>query len=123
MTILFGRIIQGIGAAGTASIAMALIGDLYSGAQESKALGIIESSNGAGKFFSPIIGSVIALITWYSVFFSFPILCFESAIFYLVRCKGKEKMGGKPLPKYLGAYLCNLLYCSEIYQNKGNKGY
>ncbi|MGM0875645.1 MAG: MFS transporter [Bacillota bacterium] len=103
MMILFGRIIQGIGAAGTAPIAMALIGDLYSGAQESKALGIIESSNGVGKILSPIIGSVIALITWYAVFFTFPILCFATAIFIWFSVKEKKKMEGKPLPEYLGA--------------------
>src|SRR5690606_35694784 len=34
------RSIQGLGAAGTSPIAMALVGDLYSGGQESKALGL-----------------------------------------------------------------------------------
>ncbi|MFC0272546.1 MFS transporter [Metabacillus herbersteinensis] len=110
--ILIGRIVQGIGAAGTAPIAMALIGDLYSGEQESKALGIIESSNGAGKILSPIIGSVIALITWYAVFFTFPILCFATAIFIWFSVKEKKKMEGKPLPEYLGAL-------KQIFKQKG----
>jgi MFS transporter, ACDE family, multidrug resistance protein len=112
MMILLGRIIQGIGAAGTAPIAMALIGDLYSGAQESKALGIIESSNGVGKILSPIIGSAIALITWFAVFFTFPILCFATAIFIWFGVKEKKKEKGKALPEYLGAL-------KQIFKDKG----
>ncbi|MED4731250.1 MFS transporter [Aneurinibacillus migulanus] len=110
--ILVGRMIQGIGAAGTAPIAMALIGDLYSGAQESKALGIIESSNGMGKILSPIIGSAIALITWYAVFFTFPILCFAVAAYVWFGVKEKKKAEGQPLPKYLGAV-------KQIFKDKG----
>ncbi|MGG1571730.1 MFS transporter [Fictibacillus sp. NRS-1165] len=112
MVILIGRVIQGIGAAGTSPIAMALIGDLYSGTQESKALGIIESTNGIGKILSPILGSVIALITWFAVFFTFPILCFATAAFIWFGVKEKKKMDGKPLPEYLGAL-------KQIFKQKG----
>ena len=38
--ILAGRVLQGIGAAGTAPIAMALCGDLFSGKERSKTLGL-----------------------------------------------------------------------------------
>ncbi len=99
--ILIGRIIQGIGAAGTAYIAMALVGDLYSGAQESKALGLIESSNGTGKILSPILGSLIALISWFAVFFAFPILCFITAVLVWFIVKEEKRVEFKPLPKYL----------------------
>ena len=112
ITILIGRIIQGIGAAGTAPIAMALIGDIYTGAQESKALGIIESSNGLGKILSPIIGSAIALISWFAVFFTFPILCFATAIFLWFAVKEKKKKSGKPLPEYLESL-------KKIFKQKG----
>ncbi len=110
--ILLGRIIQGLGAAGTSPIAMALIGDLYSGAQESKALGINESSNGFGKILSPIIGSSIALITWFAVFFTFPVLCFLLALFVWFGVKEKKKAQGKPLPEYLTAL-------KKIFKQKG----
>lgn len=110
--ILIGRIIQGIGAAGTSPIAMALIGDVYSGAKESKALGIIESTNGLGKILSPIIGSLIALIIWFAVFFTFPILCFATAVFVWIGVKEKKKKQGKPLPEYLGAL-------KQIFKQKG----
>lgn len=77
---LTGRIVQGIGAAGTAPIAMALVSDLYSQSERSSALGIIEAANGLGKVISPILGSLIALITWYAIFFTFPILTVPIAL-------------------------------------------
>src|SRR5699024_10462082 len=66
--IMAGRMIQGIGAAGTAPIAMALTGDLFRGGKRSKVLGLVEASNGFGKVVSPIIGSLLGLLFWYAVF-------------------------------------------------------
>jgi len=92
--ILIGRTLQGIGAAGTASIAMALTGDLFDKAQESKVLGIVEASNGFGKVLSPIIGSLAALIVWYAAFFVFPVFCaisiFLTWLFIKEKAKKKE---------------------------------
>lgn len=98
--ILAGRIVQGIGAAGTAPIAMALSSDLFTGKSRSKALGLIEASNGMGKVLSPIFGSLLALITWYAVFFSFPILCvpLAAAAWFLIpepSSKNKKKQSVK----------------------------
>ncbi|WP_307400348.1 MFS transporter [Desulfofundulus luciae] len=72
--ILGGRILQGIGAAGTAPIAMALTGDLFTGKQRGIALGIIEAANGLGKVVSPILGALLGLITWYATFLFFPLV-------------------------------------------------
>ncbi|MCY8233507.1 MFS transporter [Priestia endophytica] len=69
-----GRIIQGVGAAGTTPLAMALAGDLFSGDRRAKVLGILEVYNGIGKVIAPIIGAVIALIAWYALFFLFPLV-------------------------------------------------
>ena len=44
--ILAGRVMQGIGAAGTTPMAMALNGDLFKGGEQSKVLGLVEASNG-----------------------------------------------------------------------------
>ncbi len=99
--ILIARIIQGIGAAGTSPIAMALIGDIYSGAKESKALGTIEATNGLGKVLSPVLGSLIALLTWYAVFFAFPVLCFLTAVAVWFLIKEKKPSQPKPLKQYL----------------------
>ena len=73
LLIMVGRIIQGIGAAGTAPLAMALVGDLYQGKARSKVLGFLEAANGLGKVISPILGSLIGLLAWWAVFF-FPVL-------------------------------------------------
>ncbi|AEH54372.1 major facilitator superfamily MFS_1 [Heyndrickxia coagulans 2-6] len=69
-----GRTLQGIGAAGTAPIAMALTGDLFKGDKESQVLGLVEASNGFGKVLSPILGALIALLVWYGTFFAFPVV-------------------------------------------------
>lgn len=100
--VIIARAIQGLGAAGTAPIAMALVGDLYKSAIESKALGLTEAANGAGKVLSPIIGSLLALIVWYAAFFAFPLFCLLSllAVMFLIKePKTKKK------PKKLGAYI------------------
>ncbi|TDF95866.1 MFS transporter [Paenibacillus piri] len=95
--VIIARAIQGLGAAGTAPIAMALAGDLYKGGTESKALGLTEASNGMGKVLSPIIGSLLALIVWYAAFFAFPIFCAISlaAVIFLL----KEPKKQQPAPK------------------------
>jgi len=78
--IISGRILQGIGAAGTAPVAMALAGDLFTGKERSKALGYIEASNGMGKVVSPVLGSLIGLIAWFATFFMFPVLTVPAAL-------------------------------------------
>ncbi|UQZ82797.1 Bacillibactin exporter [Paenibacillus konkukensis] len=111
--IIAARAIQGFGAAGTAAIAMALAGDLYKGATESKVLGLTEASNGTGKVVSPIIGSLLALVVWYAAFFAFPVFCLLSllaVIFFL-----KEPKKEQPAPK-LGPYLHKI---GSILKQKG----
>lgn len=88
--ILIGRTLQGVGAAGTAPIAMALTGDLFNGGEQSRVLGIFEASNGMGKVLSPILGSLFGLIIWYSVFFVFPALCLLSIILVFIFIKEKK---------------------------------
>ncbi len=70
--IVSGRIIQGIGAAGTTPIAMALTGDLFAGKKRSKSLGVVEAANGMGKVVSPVLGAALGLIAWYAPFLFFP---------------------------------------------------
>ncbi|MEG6511341.1 MFS transporter [Desulforamulus ruminis] len=72
--ILGSRVLQGIGAAGTAPIAMAFCGDLWKGKERAKSLGVIEASNGMGKVSSPILGALVGLIAWWAIFFFFPIV-------------------------------------------------
>jgi ACDE family multidrug resistance protein len=97
------RAIQGLGAAGTAPIAMALVGDLYSGGTESKALGLTEAANGLGKVISPILGAALALIVWYASFFAFPIFCLLSlvAVMFLIKEPKEKSSEQQPIGKYL----------------------
>ena len=78
--LLSGRVIQGIGAAGTGPIAMALVSDIFTSNERSKALGSIEAANGLGKVLSPILGSAIALIVWYAIFFVYALFSVPIAI-------------------------------------------
>ncbi|SEB76406.1 MFS transporter [Paenibacillus sp. GP183] len=94
--VVIARTIQGIGAAGTASIAMALVGDLYKGATESKALGLTEASNGAGKVVSPILGSLLALWVWFAPFFAFPVFCLLSLLAVIFILKEPKKSNEPP---------------------------
>lgn len=102
MWILAGRVLQGMGAAGTAPIAMALTGDLFKGAEQSKVLGLVEASNGFGKVISPILGSLLAILFWYAAFFAFPIFCLVSIILTIIFVKEKKaEKEPPPLRKYV----------------------
>jgi len=104
--ILIGRTIQGIGAAGTSPIAMALTGDLFKGGEQSRVLGIYEASNGLGKVLSPILGSLFALIVWYSVFFTFPVLSLFSVLLVWIFVKEKSnRQAPPPFRKYVRGLL------------------
>lgn len=104
--IIVGRILQGIGAAGTAPIAMALIGDLFRGGERSRILGIFEASNGLGKVLSPILGSLLALIVWNSVFFAFPVISLISILFVWIFIKEERNFQAPPpFKKYVKGLL------------------
>ncbi|GBF76122.1 MFS transporter [Paenibacillus sp. 598K] len=100
--VITARALQGLGAAGTAPIAMALVGDKYKGGEESEALGLIEAANGTGKVISPILGSLLALIVWYAPFFAFPLFCALSliAMIWLIQ-EPKSKQQPQPVGDYI----------------------
>ncbi len=104
--IIIGRSLQGMGAAGGAPIAMALIGDLFRSGERSRILGIYEASNGLGKVLSPILGSLFALIVWHSVFFVFPVLSIISVILVWIFVKEKDnRQVPPPFRKYVRGLL------------------
>lgn len=95
--IMIGRVLQGIGAAGTSPIVMPLIGDLFKKDEDvSSSLGIIETSNTFGKVLSPILGSLLAGFVWFLPFFAFPVFCIISALLILFLIK-KPKQEEEPL--------------------------
>ena len=113
LPIMGGRILQGIGAAGTAPISMALASDIFTSNERSKVLGMLESSNGLGKVASPILGSIIGLIAWWAVFFVFPILCIPIALGMLFVVKEpQEKKEPQPFKQYFKDI-------KVIFKNKG----
>ena len=111
--ILMGRVVQGLGAAGTGPIAMALAGDLYKTTERSESMGILEAANGLGKVLSPIIGAAVALIIWYALFFSYAILSIPTAllIWLLVKEPGSQ-LQPQPFKKYIHSIL-------KIFNQKG----
>lgn len=91
--LLAGRVVQGAGAGGTYQLAMALTGDTFQSNERTKALGLLEAANGLGKVLSPILGSLIALLTWYAPFFAYGLLAFPIALgvwFFVPETEGKR---------------------------------
>ena len=93
--LLAGRVIQGMGAGGTYQLAMALTGDLFQSKERTKALGLLEASNGLGKVVSPILGSLIALVSWYAPFFVYGILAFPIAVGVWLLVKERPRENNK----------------------------
>jgi ACDE family multidrug resistance protein len=111
--VMVGRSLQGIGAAGTAPIAMALTGDLFKGGDQSKVLGIVEASNGFGKVLSPIVGSLLALLVWYAPFWGFPVFVLFSLLLTAFFIKEKKKEKDAPA---LGKYVKGLF---SVFKHEG----
>jgi MFS transporter, ACDE family, multidrug resistance protein len=113
MMVMVGRVIQGLGAAGTAPIAMAFVGDLFKGGQRVTALGILEASNGVGKVVSPILGALVGeLFVWWGVFFSYAAVSvpFALAVWFLTKEPERKKAGG--FKQYFGDVM-------KVFKQKG----
>ncbi|AJY77608.1 MFS transporter [Paenibacillus beijingensis] len=100
--ILFGRVLQGIGAAGAMPIVMPLVGDMFrSEEQVSAGLGLIETSNTFGKVLSPIAGSALAALIWSVPFWAIPVMCLISILLVIFMVKAPKKKERKPPPASL----------------------
>ncbi|MFD2611807.1 MFS transporter [Paenibacillus gansuensis] len=95
--ILGGRVLQGIGAAGSAPIVLPLIGDIFKRESDvSQGLGIVETSNTFGKVLSPILGSFLASFIWFLPFLFIPIFCSISILMVAFLVKSPEKKEEPP---------------------------
>lgn len=113
-TIIAGRLLQGIGAAGAFPIVIPLVGDMFKDEKKvSTSLGIIETSNTFGKVLSPIIGAALGVWLWYSPFFMIPALCMISLLLVIFLVKSPKK-STKVLP--LREFLHSL---KEVMSEKG----
>ncbi|RQD74166.1 MAG: MFS transporter, partial [Candidatus Syntrophonatronum acetioxidans] len=93
--VLGGRILQGIGSAMPMYLTTALAGDIFQSKERNKAMGFLETSNGLGKLFSPLIGAAAGVIIWYAPFFIYPLVTFPVAIIIWILIK--EPDNKKPL--------------------------
>lgn len=101
--IIGGRILQGIGAGGTYQLAMAMTGDIFKSQERVFALGLLEASNGLGKVASPILGSSLALISWYFPFFTYGVLAIPIGIMLCIFIKEKAEFKKQPFSAYTQA--------------------
>ncbi|TDF99865.1 MFS transporter [Paenibacillus piri] len=98
---LWGRLLQGVGAAGAAPIVLPLVGDLFQQEKEvSAGLGVIETANTFGKVLSPIVGSLLALISWYTPFYAIPALCLLSVLLVGILVKAPRKDKPEPVVSF-----------------------
>ncbi len=91
--VLLGRILQGIGASGAMPVVIPLVSDMFEKEEEASAtLGIIETSNTAGKVLSPILGSFLTALIWFLPFFAIPVFAGIALvlIIFFIRKKGKK---------------------------------
>ena len=87
--ILFGRLLQGIGAGGT-TLAMAMAGDLFQGKKLSQGLGALEMFNGFAKVISPMIGGFVALFAWHYSFYLLLVVTVVVLILFRYTMSGRE---------------------------------
>ncbi|ADU51046.1 major facilitator superfamily MFS_1 [Thermaerobacter marianensis DSM 12885] len=111
--ILAGRVLQGLAAGGMYQVALAAAGDMYQGGARTRAMGIMEASNGLGKIASPILGSALALLAWYVPFFAYPALAALSALGLWLWVPEPNRRREAPAP---GPYLRRI---ARIFRAKG----
>lgn len=101
--LMAGRVVQGLGAAGTANIALALVGDLYAGSARGEALGLMEAANGFGKVASPILGAALGIITWFAPFVFFTILTVPVALAVAWLARERKPQSKASIGQYFGS--------------------
>jgi MFS family permease len=94
------RFLQGIGAASLLSLSVTLIGDLYTGAQRTTAMGYNASISSIGTAFYPIIGGALATLGWYYPFV-LPLVAIPIGLLVLFFLKNPEPKGDRNLKAYL----------------------
>lgn len=62
------RFMQGVGQAGVMPLTVALIGDLYNGSKQTQAQGMRGSFNKIGSISWPVVGGLLAALSWNNVF-------------------------------------------------------
>lgn len=106
-TILGGRFIQGIGAAGAFPIVLPLVGDMFKSEDEvSSSLGMIETSNTFGKVVSPVLGSALAMAIWFLPLAVIPVFSLISILAVAVFVKAPKQKESEQI--HISAFLQKL---------------
>lgn len=69
--LLAGRVVQGVGTAGTTLIAYTMVGDMFRGDDRQQYLGFLEGVYSIGKWLAPLIGSGLSLLAWWAPFWAY----------------------------------------------------
>ncbi|NIN72477.1 MAG: MFS transporter [Gemmatimonadetes bacterium] len=99
-TLLWLRLLQGMGAAALGALNITIVGDLYSGWKRATVMGYNASVLSVGTALYPAIGGALALIGWFYPFF-LPILAVPVALLVLWRLKNPEPSRDEKLSTYL----------------------
>lgn len=78
--LLLMRLLQGIGSATPMYLAVAMAGDVFQSKERTTVMGFLETANGLGKVFSPIIGGALGALVWFAPFFLYPVVSIPVAL-------------------------------------------
>lgn len=101
-TLLALRFVQGVGAASLGALNITILGDLYEGNRRAAALGYNASALSLGVAFYPMIGGLLAELSWHAPFF-LPILALPLALVVQRRLTNPEPEEPQNLKEYLKA--------------------
>lgn len=101
------RVLQGVGAAGSSVVAIAMVRDLYDGLRLVKMMSYVALVNGMAPIFAPVIGSQLLLLTdWHGIFGAlagYGIFAFATAVLLLTESLPPERRPTNA-PKLLRRY-------------------
>jgi ACDE family multidrug resistance protein len=147
--VMTGRLFQGLGAAACFPVVLPLVGDLFKKEEDvSSGLGLVETANTFGKVLAPIIGSALAMWTWYMPFWFIPVFSLISFVLVAAWVKApKDKKPAVPFGQFVhsvvalfhekgrwlwGVYIsgginmfaifASLFYLSETLEERGSHG-
>jgi len=94
------RIFQGVGAAALSSVNFTIIGDLYTGTQRVKAMGLNASVLSVGTASYPLIGGTLGLLGW-NYPFALPVIAIPIGLLVLTMLKNPEPRSSENIKEYL----------------------
>jgi ACDE family multidrug resistance protein len=86
---------------------MALTGDIFQSNERSRALGLLEASNGIGKVVSPVLGAALGILAWFAPFYLYPLIAWTSAVL-VWRLVDEPELSRHTRRRALGDYLHDL---------------